>query len=129
MLHMTGYLDGLEMTRATSRVISSHPKVKKDLRGCDIGDGGGTESSRGAAREFSSGRKPGVRVLYLHSAEGAKDSWEVARQLLIHSPHCDFPLCGVRRQLLILLEFHRGDRLIFGRSFRNLILDSVSSVN
>ena len=56
-------------------------------------------------------------------------SWEVACQFLIHSPHRNFPLCSVRRQLLVLLEFYSGDSLIFGRPSLYLILDSVSSVN
>ena len=56
-------------------------------------------------------------------------SLKAARQFLIHSPHRHFSLCGVRRQLLVLLEFHRGDSLIFGGPSRNLILDRVSCVD
>ena len=56
-------------------------------------------------------------------------SRKVAGHFFIHSPNCNFSLCSIRRQLLVLLEFHRGDSLIFGRPSRNPILDSVSSVN
>ena len=56
-------------------------------------------------------------------------SWQVTRQFLIHSPHRNFPLRSVGRQLLVLLEFHRGYDLIFGCPSRNLVLDRVSCVD
>src|SRR5262249_46168420 len=58
-----------------------------------------------------------------------KRSWQVARELFIHSPHRTFSLCSIRGQLFVLLEFHRGDGLIFGRASGNFILDSVSCIN
>src|SRR6184192_3865566 len=55
-------------------------------------------------------------------------SGDVALQFFIHPPHRNFSLCSVCRQLLVLLEFHRGGSLIFGRPARNLVLDSVSCI-
>src|SRR6266850_5416772 len=60
---------------------------------------------------------------------GMSFSWKVARQLFIHAPQGNFPLWSVRRQLLVLLELHRCDNLIFGGASRNLILDRVPCIN
>src|SRR5262245_8294470 len=56
-------------------------------------------------------------------------SLERAFQFSVDPPQNDFSLSGECIQLRVLIEFDRGDRLIFGRALRNLILDSVPSVH
>src|SRR6476620_9576176 len=63
-----------------------------------------------------------------HSTLVPERSGQRTLDFLIYAAHDHFSLRAERRQILVLLEFHRRRNLIFGCSTPDFVLDCVSCI-